>query len=102
MGLEELDELTGRVILHEDLKFDYTPFQIRKFVKMWEDGESGTEICRLFNIIQLELFFLVSHCEVKGWIKPRPGGIKGTKKKPRKKREKIVIDDLSKMFGGRN
>jgi hypothetical protein len=85
-----IDKLSGRVILLPNNRFDYTAGQIRKFVKMWEDGEADTRICEYFAINKNDVVLLVMHCNDKGYIEPRPGGMKGTK--PHKWRERIKIE----------
>jgi Zn-dependent peptidase ImmA (M78 family) len=53
-----ISELSGRVILMPDKRFDYTAGQIQRFIKMWNDGEADTRICEYFGISRLEVIFL--------------------------------------------
>lgn len=88
-----INRLTGRVILLPDARFDYSYGQVRKFIKMWEEGEPISRIAEYFGIAMYEVSLLIIHCEIEEWIKPRPGGLHGTKKHKWKKSkgEKIKI-----------
>lgn len=87
-----INRLSGREILFEDAHMDYSYGQIRKFVRMWNEGEPASRIAESFCIAIYEVTLLTIHCELKGWIEPRPGGLRGTKKhKWKKKKEKMVI-----------
>jgi hypothetical protein len=86
-----INQLSGRIILLPNARFDYTAGQIRTFVKMWNDGEADTRICEYFAISKLEVYLLVLHCANEELIEPRKGSMKGTK--PHKwKRGKIIIE----------
>lgn len=76
-----INALRGRVILLQEARFDYTPGQIRKFVKMWNDGEPISRIAEYFTIAIYEVALLVIHCELEEWIVPRKGGLLGSKKR---------------------
>jgi hypothetical protein len=85
-----VNRLSGRVMLWPDARFDYSWGQIRRFIKMWEDGEPISKICESFTITQFDAFLLVSWCEFNEWIKERPGGYKGTKKHRWKQKQKAA------------
>jgi hypothetical protein len=82
-----INQLTGRIIILPDAKMDYSPAQIRRFVKWWNDGIPTKEIGEKFTISHLEVLMLVAHCEIEGWIQDRPGGYKGTKKRIKRVRK---------------
>lgn len=99
-----IDSLEGRVILYDGYKLDYAPEQKDRFIEMWNEGEPASRIAEYFGIKMIEVFLLVSWGELDDWIKPRPGGYKGSKKHKWKRREKIVIDDMPTLQrnGNRN
>jgi hypothetical protein len=82
-----INSLTGRIILLDEFKMDFTPGQIRKFVKMWEDGEPLSKIAEYFFITMDNVAIMVIHCTREGWIEPREGGLFGTKRHERPKRK---------------
>lgn len=87
-----IDSLTGRIILLPNARFDYTPAQVRKFIRMWNEGEPISRIAERFMIAMYEVSLLVMHCELEGWIEPRPGGLRGTKKHKWRQKEKMRIE----------
>jgi hypothetical protein len=88
-----IDQLSGKEILFDGHKMDYTKGQMRKFVKMWEDGEPLSRIAEYFGIPMLDATLLVIHSGEKEYIFPRKGGYKGTKKhKWKREREKMTIE----------
>jgi hypothetical protein len=88
-----INKLSGKEILFDGYKLDYTKGQMRKFVKMWNEGEPASRMAEYFAVSLLEIFLLVAHSEDKGYITTRPGGYKGTKKhKWKRGREKIRIE----------
>lgn len=88
-----INSLSGRIIILQDCKFDYTPGQIRKFIKLWNDGEHLTTIAQKFDLSTLEIALLTMHCDTEGWIEPRPGGAYGTIDRGLKKRGRKTKDD---------
>jgi hypothetical protein len=73
-----LNKLSGRVILLPEARMDYSMGQIRRFVKLWNEGQPVTKIAESFGIAMYEVGLLVMHCELEGWIEQRPGGLRGT------------------------
>lgn len=93
-----INRLSGRIILHPEARFDYSYAQIRKFIRMWEEGESVSRIAEYFAITKFDVFLLVSHCEMEEWIGPREGAYKGTKPhKWKRSKEKMRVDDMPTM-----
>ena len=88
--------MSGREILFDGKKLDYTQYQMEKFVKMWNDGESLSCISETFTISKLEAALLIIHSGEQGYISERPGGYEGTKE--HRWKEKIRIElDVSRM-----
>lgn len=87
-----IDSLTGRIILLPEARFDYTPAQMQRFVKMWDDGEPGSRIAESYNIALYEVSLMVMHSELEKWIRPRQGGFRGTKPHRWKQKETMRID----------
>jgi hypothetical protein len=81
-----INKLSGKIIILEDCKFDYTPGQIRKFIKLWNDGFHLTAIAEKFSLSTLEMGLLTAHCHVQGWIELRDGGAFGSIERGLKKR----------------
>lgn len=86
-----IDRLSEREILLPDARFDYSKRQIKRFIKMWNDGEPISRIAESYGIALYEVGLLIMHCELKGTIGPRPGGLKGTKKHKWKQRRKETM-----------
>lgn len=89
-----INKLSGREILFDGCKMDYSDRQMEKFIQMWKDGEPTSRIAEYFALPMLDITLLVIHSGEKGYIGPRPGGYKGTRKhKWKQGREKIRIDN---------
>jgi hypothetical protein len=82
-----INSLTGRIILLDEFKFDFTPGQIRKFVKMWDEGQPISKIAEYFYISMDNVAVMVMHCTREGWIQPREGGLLGNKQHERPPRK---------------
>jgi hypothetical protein len=81
-----INKLSGKIIILEDCKFDYTSGQVRKFIKLWNEGLHLTAIAEKFSLSTLEMALLTMHCDLNGWIDSRPGGAVGSIERGLKKR----------------
>lgn len=89
MGVERVKKIT----ILEDAIFDYTPSQMEKFIKMWNEGYGLEWMARKMNIAKYNVVLLIIHCDLEGLIGERPGGYNGTvAPKERKKRETMKIE----------
>lgn len=83
-----IDSLKGRIILLPDARMDYTPAQIRRFIKMYDEGHPISNIAAHFYITHHEVWLLILHCGfLEGWIEPREGGLTGTLPPKKRKRK---------------
>ncbi|MFJ5713134.1 hypothetical protein [Neobacillus sp. NPDC093127] len=79
------DSLKERIIILPDAKMDYTPKQIEKFIKLWNEGVAIGDIAEKFWVNNYEIALLVMHCELEGWINPREGGLNGSLARKKRK-----------------
>lgn len=89
-----INPLKGRTIILQDCRFDYTDRQIKKFIRLWEQGHDLTYIASKFYTSTLDMALLTMHCDLEGLIQPRPGGAYGSVKRNREvgRRRKEVIE----------
>jgi hypothetical protein len=76
------------VYILKEAQLFYRPADINRFVKLWNDGESITAIAEKLNVKKTDVALLVMDSEIEGRIKPRPGGLMGTK--PHKWKQKAA------------
>jgi hypothetical protein len=70
---------TDWVWILKDATLSYRQTQIDKFVFWWNEGEPIAYIAEQFGLPMYDIALLVIHCELDKLIKPRPGGLLGSK-----------------------
>lgn len=73
-----------------NINFDYTYAQVSKFDEMWKQGYSTNDISRALRRKIVEIDLLAADRFLRKKIKPRKGGMSGTRVIERK--DKIVIE----------
>nr|DAM00131.1 MAG TPA: Protein of unknown function (DUF2802) [Caudoviricetes sp.] len=62
-----------------NINLDFTPYKVQIFDEMWNEGYSVTEIASRLQRKLVEIELLASDRYLRGKIKIRKGGMKGTK-----------------------
>lgn len=66
-------------IILEDCVFDYHLGKLETFCKLWEEGWSIKTIGKKMGLSQVNVTLIAIDRDLKGKIKPRKGGIYGSK-----------------------
>ncbi|MFD0825828.1 hypothetical protein ACT8ZR_09130 [Neobacillus sp. M.A.Huq-85] len=96
--MKGINNLKERIIILDGAKMDYTPREIERFIEQWNEGYHIGDLAEKNWISQYEVALLMMHCEIEGWIQPRPGGLRGTiprrKQRSKMEREKKGISEI--------